>query len=183
MANSPFQLPTKHFIIWFERYLVIPCEINKFILFLPRVSTVNVDTNSHIQASTADGGQLHSIWSYPQQRWRHHSVSRISGKSFGFRITTRNWPIAAFGLHCHGGNWQDDRLFVFFVQGIKRLYSSKDIDRKKELRKLNHSILVNFLDLIDILIKVREPETKKFGRLRFVVLYGLMTVNIDVTRS
>jgi len=44
-------------------------------------------------------------------------------------------------------------------QGIKRLYSTKDIDRKKELRKLNHSILVNFLDLIDILIK--SPESPK----------------------
>jgi len=44
-------------------------------------------------------------------------------------------------------------------QGIKRLYSTKDIDRKKELRKLNHSILVNFLDLIDILIKC--PESPK----------------------
>jgi len=44
-------------------------------------------------------------------------------------------------------------------QGIKRLYSTKDIDRKKELRKLNHSILVNFLDLIDILIK--SPESTK----------------------
>jgi len=45
------------------------------------------------------------------------------------------------------------------TQGIKRLYSTKDIDRKKELRKLNHSILVNFLDLIDILIKC--PESPK----------------------
>eukprot|EP00092_Neocalanus_flemingeri_P003988 GFUD01004293.1.p1 GENE.GFUD01004293.1~~GFUD01004293.1.p1 ORF type:complete len:246 (-),score=70.97 GFUD01004293.1:77-763(-) len=44
-------------------------------------------------------------------------------------------------------------------QGFKRLYSAKDIDRKKELRKLNHSILVNFLDLIDILIKC--PESPK----------------------
>merc|ERR1712029_189445 len=43
--------------------------------------------------------------------------------------------------------------------GFKRLYSSKDIDRKKELRKLNHSVLVNFLDLIDILIKC--PESPK----------------------
>ena len=39
------------------------------------------------------------------------------------------------------------------------MYSAKDIDRKKELRKLNHSILVNFLDLIDILIKC--PESPK----------------------
>lgn len=44
-------------------------------------------------------------------------------------------------------------------QGIKRLYSTKDIDRKKELRKLNHSILVSFLDLIDVLIKC--PESPK----------------------
>lgn len=44
-------------------------------------------------------------------------------------------------------------------QGIRRLYSAKDTDRKKELRKLNHSILVNFLDLIDILIK--SPDNQK----------------------
>ena len=37
--------------------------------------------------------------------------------------------------------------------------SGKDVDRKKELHKLNHSILVNFLDLIDILIKA--PESAK----------------------
>merc|ERR1712025_782441 len=43
--------------------------------------------------------------------------------------------------------------------GFKRLYSSKDIDRKKELRRLNHSVLVNFLDLIDLLIKC--PESPK----------------------
>ena len=45
------------------------------------------------------------------------------------------------------------------MQGFKRLYSAKDIDRKKELRKLNHSVLVNFLDMIDILIK--SPESPK----------------------
>merc|ERR1719219_870438 len=45
-------------------------------------------------------------------------------------------------------------------QGIRRLYpATKDVDRKKELHKLNHSILVNFLDLIDLLIKA--PESPK----------------------
>ena len=45
-------------------------------------------------------------------------------------------------------------------QGIRRLYpATKDVDRKKELHKLNHSILVNFLDLIDLLIKA--PESTK----------------------
>ena len=29
-------------------------------------------------------------------------------------------------------------------QGIRRLYSAKEVDRKRELRKLNHSVLVNF---------------------------------------
>lgn len=44
-------------------------------------------------------------------------------------------------------------------QGIRRLYSAKDVDRKRELRKLNHSILVNFLDILDILI--RAPDSPK----------------------
>ena len=44
-------------------------------------------------------------------------------------------------------------------QGIRRLYPNKEVDRKKELHKLNQSILVNFLDLLDILI--RAPESPK----------------------
>jgi len=44
-------------------------------------------------------------------------------------------------------------------QGIKKLLPGKEVDRKKELRKLNHSILLNFLDLIEILIKC--PESSK----------------------
>lgn len=44
-------------------------------------------------------------------------------------------------------------------QGIRRLYSSKDVDRKRELHKLNHSVLVNFLDLLELLIKC--PESAK----------------------
>jgi mediator of RNA polymerase II transcription subunit 7 len=44
-------------------------------------------------------------------------------------------------------------------QGIKKLLPSKDLDRKKELRKLNHSILMNFLDMLDMLIKC--PESSK----------------------
>jgi len=47
-------------------------------------------------------------------------------------------------------------------QGIRKLLSGKEVDRKKELRKLNHSILLNFLDLIDILIKC--PEGSERGK-------------------
>lgn len=44
------------------------------------------------------------------------------------------------------------------AQGIKRLYP-QHFDRRRELRKLNHSLLVNFLDLIDLL--VRCPESPR----------------------
>lgn len=44
------------------------------------------------------------------------------------------------------------------AQGIRRLYP-REFDHKKELKKMNHSILVNFLDLLDILTKC--PDTPK----------------------
>ena len=37
-------------------------------------------------------------------------------------------------------------------QGIKRLYP-QNVDHKKELKKMNHSLLANFLDLIDVMVK------------------------------
>ncbi|XKL64365.1 hypothetical protein PGB90_004451 [Kerria lacca] len=43
-------------------------------------------------------------------------------------------------------------------QGIKRLYP-QHFDRRRELKKLNHSLLVNFLDLIDLL--VYSPDSPK----------------------
>jgi len=45
-------------------------------------------------------------------------------------------------------------------QGITRLYTAHGrFDRIKELKKLNHSIVVNFLELLDILIK--SPSSPK----------------------
>lgn len=43
-------------------------------------------------------------------------------------------------------------------QGIRRLYP-QNFEHQKELKKLNHSIFVNFLDMLDILI--RCPDTSK----------------------
>lgn len=45
------------------------------------------------------------------------------------------------------------------VHGTKRLYPRTEYDHKKELKKINASILVNFLDLIDVLVKC--PDTDK----------------------
>ena len=44
------------------------------------------------------------------------------------------------------------------ASGVRRLYPQA-YDHKRELKKLNHSILVNFLDLVDILI--RAPDSPK----------------------
>lgn len=43
--------------------------------------------------------------------------------------------------------------------GTKRLYRIEEYEHKKELKKINASILVNFLDLIDVLVKC--PDTEK----------------------
>jgi mediator of RNA polymerase II transcription subunit 7 len=62
-------------------------------------------------------------------------------------------------------------------QQIRRLYP-QHFDRKKELKKLNHSLLVNFLDLIDILIyspeSLRRTEKIDDLTLLFVHLHHLL---------
>lgn len=60
-----------------------------------------------------------------------------------------------FGATFHA----DDQIIrPLETQRLKRLYP-QNYDHKKELKKLNHSILVNFLDLLDILIK--SPDSPK----------------------
>ncbi|XP_065343477.1 mediator of RNA polymerase II transcription subunit 7 [Cloeon dipterum] len=44
-------------------------------------------------------------------------------------------------------------------QGIRRLYP-QNCDRRRELRKLNHSLLVNFLDLLDLLVQCPESPRR-----------------------
>ena len=45
-------------------------------------------------------------------------------------------------------------------QGLKRLYP-QNYDAKRELKKLNHSILVSFLDLIDIVIRAPDSDLRR----------------------
>ena len=44
-------------------------------------------------------------------------------------------------------------------QGLRRLYPH-NYDHKRELKKLNYSILVNFLDLLDVLIKAPDSQRR-----------------------
>ncbi|XP_066141391.1 mediator of RNA polymerase II transcription subunit 7 [Euwallacea fornicatus] len=55
-------------------------------------------------------------------------------------------------------NTEDSIIRPLESQGIKRLYP-QHFDRRRELKKLNHSLLANFLDLLDLLVNC--PESPK----------------------
>lgn len=81
-----------------------------------------------------------------------------------------------------GNSFQNDDTIIrpLESQQIRRLYP-QHFDRKKELKKLNHSLLVNFLDLIDILIYAPESHrrTEKIDDLTllFVHIHHLLNEN------
>ncbi|XP_053572206.1 mediator of RNA polymerase II transcription subunit 7 [Bombina bombina] len=78
-----------------------------------------------------------------------------------------------------GNQFQCDDLIIrpLESQGIERLHPDQ-FDHKKELRKLNMSILVNFLDLLDILIRspgsIRREEKLEDLKLLFVHMHHLI---------
>ncbi|KAI9307175.1 mediator complex, subunit Med7 [Cunninghamella echinulata] len=58
-------------------------------------------------------------------------------------------------------NWKvNDRLPTLEEQNIKQLFPSGDIDRVQELKRLNRTLIVQFLELLDVLAK--QPE--EFGK-------------------
>lgn len=62
-------------------------------------------------------------------------------------------------------------------QGIKRLYP-QHFDRRRELKKLNHSLLVNFLDLLDLLVyspdSPKRPEKVEDISILFIHIHHLL---------
>lgn len=70
-------------------------------------------------------------------------------------------PITEGFYHMFGQKISMDDAIIAPLEahGTKRLYPKTDYDHKKELKKINASILVNFLDLIDVLVKC--PDTDK----------------------
>ena len=62
-----------------------------------------------------------------------------------------------FGMPFHA----DDQIIQPLEnQGFRRLYPH-NYDHKRELKKLNHSILTNFLDLLDVMIKSPESQRRR----------------------
>lgn len=79
-----------------------------------------------------------------------------------------------FGNPC---NNEESIIRPLESQGFKRLYP-QHFDRKKELKKLNHSLLANFLDLIDLLVNYpdspRRTEKIEDLSLLFVHIHHLL---------
>lgn len=78
-----------------------------------------------------------------------------------------------------GNQFQCDDLIIrpLESQGIERLHPMQ-FDHKRELKKLNMSILINFLDLLDILIKspgsMKREEKLEDLKLLFVHMHHLI---------
>ncbi|XP_012229539.1 mediator of RNA polymerase II transcription subunit 7 [Linepithema humile] len=74
-------------------------------------------------------------------------------------------------------NADDTIIRSLELQGIKRLYP-QHFDRRRELKKLNHSLLVNFLDLIDLLVQCpdspRRAEKVEDLSLLFIHIHHLL---------
>ncbi|KAB7497538.1 Mediator of RNA polymerase II transcription subunit 7 [Armadillidium nasatum] len=67
-------------------------------------------------------------------------------------------PHGEYSMFGTAFNSEDAIIRPLESQSIRRLYP-QSFDHRRELKKLNHSILVNFMDLLDILIKC--PDSSK----------------------
>lgn len=66
-------------------------------------------------------------------------------------------------------NADDTIIRPLEAQGIKRLYP-QHFDRRRELKKLNHSLLVNFLDLIDLLVQCPDSPRRAEKVLQYNII-------------
>ncbi|XP_063375256.1 mediator of RNA polymerase II transcription subunit 7 [Cydia amplana] len=64
----------------------------------------------------------------------------------------------SYSMFGHPFNADDTIIRSLESQGFRRLYPMH-FDRRRELKKLNHSLLVNFLDLLDLLVHC--PDSPK----------------------
>lgn len=89
-------------------------------------------------------------------------------------------PILAETYTMFGNSFTADDLIIrpLESQGFKRLHP-QNYDHKRELKKLNHSILANFLDLLDVLIKAphSSKRTEKLEDLNLLFIHMHHLIN------
>ena len=128
---------------------------------LPHTSPHQLQQQQQQQQQEKDGkkeGEQMSAMPLPPEQY----IKMYSDEHVAMGITPPPPPPIKDNYSMFGQPFSADDTIIQSLesQGIRRLGpAAKDVDRKKELHKLNHSILVNFLDLIDLLIKA--PESPK----------------------
>lgn len=111
------------------------------------------------QASTSGAGiglnEPSTVLAYPLPPTQY--INNIDPEN----LPTPPPPITEGFYHMFGQKISMDDAIIAPLEahGTKRLYPKTEYDHKKELKKINASILVNFLDLIDVLVKC--PDTDK----------------------
>jgi len=88
-------------------------------------------------------------------------------------------PVGEYSMFGHAIRTDDEIIQPLENQGIKRLYSTEtNFDHISEMKKLNHSILVNYLALLDIMIEAPESveRLKKIEEIKilFINLHHLI---------
>ncbi|KAJ2638832.1 Mediator of RNA polymerase II transcription subunit 7 [Coemansia sp. RSA 1694] len=87
-------------------------------------------------------------------------------------------PPASGSYAGFGRLWQvHDRLPTLEEQNIPQLYSEGPIDRITELKRLNHSILFEFLDLVEVLIKDPSQFSARTERIRDIFVNAHHLIN------
>ncbi|KAJ2333649.1 Mediator of RNA polymerase II transcription subunit 7 [Coemansia sp. RSA 2681] len=87
-------------------------------------------------------------------------------------------PPASGSYAGFGRLWQvHDRLPTLEEQNIPQLYSEGPIDRITELKRLNHSILFEFLDLVEVLIKDPSKFSARTERIRDIFVNAHHLIN------
>ncbi|OZJ04439.1 hypothetical protein BZG36_02793 [Bifiguratus adelaidae] len=67
--------------------------------------------------------------------------------------------------------WQiEDKLPSLSEMDVEQLYPDGPIDRIKELKKLNHSLVINYLQLLDLLVKNPQQFDTKVQHLRTIFI-------------
>uniref|UniRef100_UPI00358F4C67 mediator of RNA polymerase II transcription subunit 7 n=1 Tax=Myxine glutinosa TaxID=7769 RepID=UPI00358F4C67 len=122
----------------------------------------------------ADAQQVSSLPLPPPQYYRQYTDEAIQ------RGTTPRPPAPVLDRYqMFGSDFHCDDLIIrpLESQGISRLYPP-DVDRRQELKKLNVSILVNFLDLLEVLARnpanARREEKLEDLKLLFVHAHHLV---------
>ncbi|KAJ2399549.1 Mediator of RNA polymerase II transcription subunit 7 [Coemansia sp. RSA 2559] len=77
-----------------------------------------------------------------------------------------------------GRTWQvNHRLPSLAEQNIPQLYPDGPIDRIAELKSLNHSVIFEFLDLVDVLIKDPSQYAARTDRIRNIFVNAHHLIN------